>query len=193
MKNNIKDGVLMEVFESDKSYALYHTPKNHGALHITNKGETSQLHLKSEDGTTYVFDFRLSKFVKSSENLSLSIKPGIFFTDSELKDLKGHEPELQTTMNLMKALLDHNLELLRKQFINPAVAKNTEGYMFNDVSTIYAFQHIKYWGNQESQGERCMDIRASSGDTVSGEVRDRPMFVCMNQNEQKEWKISMID
>jgi hypothetical protein len=38
-----------------------------------------------------------------------------------------------------------------------------------------------------------MEISASSGDAVSGEAGNSTMFVCMHQNDQKDWKIYMID
>jgi hypothetical protein len=191
MQDDPIQGVLIQQYADDSGISLYPTPRKHGALRIV-KEDSMQFSLLSEDGTSYGFDNSLGKYVQSSEKFPLSFKPGIFFPDSDLKALKSHEVELKTAMNVVHALSERNLTLFKEQFINLEAAQQA-GYTINDPSIVYAFHHIEYWGNVEARGERCIVVHAHAGDQVNGKEDERTMAVCMQQNDQKQWKVYMID
>jgi hypothetical protein len=191
----IEDYAASDDTWSFNGYEPRPTPRKHGPVKIV-KTESTRVYLEASDGTSYVYDLQLDRYVQSSETLPLSFKPGNYITKQDLGKMKGYEPQMNVVTAFLNAWLTRDLTVYQAQFVEKPTKGSYAMNLFEDPSGEYAFfgsDPVWTAGLNSNPPEVCIPVGMRRGDHVSGEESGTTMFVCLQRDTQNQWKIYMID
>jgi hypothetical protein len=117
-------------------------------------------------------------------------KPGVFFTQADLAKLKPFQSAGNAALRFMKAWAVQD----KAAFQNELKYEKMDDYWNNFLSPdrVYAFQHIE-GVTIDSYHEVLITVSYIMGNRGTGEVSLETSWVCLKQNDKKQWKVYMLD